>query len=73
MVLMPSVAAGVAAASKAQRRRSSGQGNVYAVSMPTQRFVVDVTVRMDLCRAIDFDGSLAAAVEGMKNAGVTIA
>ena len=33
----------------------------------------DVTVRMDLCRAIDFDGSLAAAVEGMKNAGVTIA
>jgi nicotinamidase/pyrazinamidase len=33
----------------------------------------DVTVRMDLCRAIDFDGSLAAAVEGMKNAGVNIA
>ena len=33
----------------------------------------DVTVRMDLCRAIDFDGSLAAAVEGMKNVGVTIA
>ena len=33
----------------------------------------DVTVRMDLCRAIDFDGSLAAAVEGMKKAGVKIA
>jgi nicotinamidase/pyrazinamidase len=33
----------------------------------------DVTVRMNLCRAIDFDGSLAAAVEGMKNAGVNIA
>jgi nicotinamidase/pyrazinamidase len=33
----------------------------------------NVTVRMDLCRAIDFDGSLAAAVEGMKNAGVNIA
>jgi nicotinamidase/pyrazinamidase len=33
----------------------------------------DVTVRMDLCRAIDFDGSLAVAVEGMKNAGVKIA
>jgi nicotinamidase/pyrazinamidase len=32
-----------------------------------------VTVRMDLCRAIDFDRSLAAAVEGMKNAGVKIA
>jgi nicotinamidase/pyrazinamidase len=33
----------------------------------------DVTVCMNLCRAIDFDGSLAAAVEGMKNAGVNIA
>jgi nicotinamidase/pyrazinamidase len=33
----------------------------------------DVTVRMNLCREIDFDGSLAAAVEGMKNAGVNIA
>ena len=33
----------------------------------------DVTVRMDLCRAIDFDGSLAAAADGMKEAGVTLA
>ena len=32
-----------------------------------------VTVRQDLCRAIDFDGSLAAAVEGMVQAGVTLA
>ena len=32
-----------------------------------------VTVRQDLCRAIDFDGSLAAAVEGMGQAGVTLA
>jgi nicotinamidase/pyrazinamidase len=32
----------------------------------------DVTVRMDLCRAIDLDGSLIAAVEGMKAAGVTL-
>ena len=28
-----------------------------------------VTIRRDLCRAIDFDGSLAAAVEGMAGAG----
>ena len=33
---------------------------------------VDVTVRMDLCRAIDFDGSLDAAVAGMKGAGVVV-
>lgn len=33
----------------------------------------DVTVRMDLCRAIDFDGSLGAAVDAMKTAGVTLA
>lgn len=31
-----------------------------------------VTVRRDLCRAIDFDGSLAAAEEGMMAAGVTL-
>jgi nicotinamidase/pyrazinamidase len=33
----------------------------------------DVTVTMDLCRAIDFDGSLAAAKGGMISAGVTLA
>ena len=33
----------------------------------------DVTVNMDLCRAIDFDGSLTAAVDGMKEVGVHIA
>ena len=32
----------------------------------------DVTVRRDLCRAIDLDGSLTAAVEGMERAGVTL-
>ena len=32
-----------------------------------------VTVRTDLCRAIDFDGSLGAARAGMIDAGVTIA
>jgi len=31
-----------------------------------------VSVRMDLCRAIDLDGSLAAAEEGMLAAGVSI-
>lgn len=33
----------------------------------------DVTVRMDLCRAIDLDGSLAGMVEKMKAAGVVLA
>ncbi|WP_306114599.1 MULTISPECIES: bifunctional nicotinamidase/pyrazinamidase [unclassified Roseovarius] len=32
-----------------------------------------VTVRTDLCRAIDLDGSLAAAIDGMAAAGVTVA
>ena len=32
----------------------------------------DVTVRQDLCRAIDFDGSLDAALDGMRSAGVTL-
>jgi len=31
-----------------------------------------VTVRTDLCRAIDLDGSLAAAVQGMEAAGVRL-
>ncbi len=33
----------------------------------------DVTVRRDLTRAIDFDGSLDAALKGMADAGVTLA
>ncbi|GGF66811.1 nicotinamidase/pyrazinamidase [Mameliella alba] len=33
----------------------------------------DVTVRQDLCRGIDLDGSLQAALDGMKEAGVTLA
>lgn len=33
----------------------------------------DVTVRMDLCRAIDLDGSLAGMVDKMKAAGVVLA
>lgn len=31
-----------------------------------------VTVRTDLCRAIDLDGSLAAAQDGMRDAGVNL-
>ncbi|NDU99638.1 bifunctional nicotinamidase/pyrazinamidase [Pseudoroseicyclus tamaricis] len=37
------------------------------------RLGFDVTVRMDLCRAIDLEGSLAAAEAGMREAGVTLA
>jgi len=33
----------------------------------------EVTVRQDLCRAIDFDGSLDAALAGMRDVGVTLA
>lgn len=32
-----------------------------------------VTVQMDLCRAIDFDGSLGAATAGMQETGVVLA
>jgi len=32
-----------------------------------------VTVHTELCRAIDFDGSLDAALTGMKDAGVQVA
>lgn len=32
----------------------------------------EVTVRRDLCRAIDLNGSLAAALDGMQAAGVTL-
>ncbi len=37
------------------------------------RLGFNVTVRMDLCRAIDFDGSLTAAKSGMLEACVTLA
>ncbi|MBT5295803.1 MAG: nicotinamidase, partial [Octadecabacter sp.] len=32
----------------------------------------NVTLRMNLCRAIDFDGSLDAAIAGMTQAGVSV-
>jgi nicotinamidase/pyrazinamidase len=37
------------------------------------RLGFDVTVRRDLCRAIDLDGSLDAALSAMTEAGVTVA
>ncbi|MDA7423257.1 bifunctional nicotinamidase/pyrazinamidase [Thalassococcus lentus] len=36
------------------------------------RLGFDVTVRQDLCRAIDMDGSLAAAQDGMRATGVKL-
>ena len=36
------------------------------------RLGFDVTVRLDACRAIDLDGSLATAMDGMAAAGVTL-
>lgn len=44
--------------------------NYSAVDAATLGY--NVTVNTALCRAIDFDGSLAAATTGMKTAGVTI-
>ena len=45
--------------------------NFSAVDAATLGFTV--TLRRDLCRAIDLDGSLAAATEGMEKAGVRLA
>ena len=44
--------------------------NFSAVDAARLGFAVEV--RTDLCRAIDLDGSLAAAMEGMKAAGVSL-
>ncbi len=44
--------------------------NFSAVDAAHLGFAVEV--RLDLCRAIDLDGSLAAAVEGMTGAGVKL-
>ncbi len=41
-----------------------------AVDAATQGF--EVTVDLDLCRAIDFDGSLQVALDAMHTAGVTL-
>lgn len=42
-------------------------------ALDAARLGFDVTVQLDLCRAIDFDGSLAQATADMQAAGVTLA
>ena len=42
-------------------------------ALDAARLGFDVRVRMDLCRAIDLDGSLSAATEAMRAAGVALA
>ena len=46
---------------------------VHYTAVDAARLGFDVTVRMDACRAIDMDGSLAAAEQAMHDAGVTLA
>ena len=41
-------------------------------AMDAARLGYAVTLRQDLCRGIDMDGSLSAALEGMKSAGVRL-
>lgn len=41
-------------------------------AMDAAKLGYDVTVLTELCRGIDLDGSLAAALEGMKDAGVKV-
>ncbi|RBW54870.1 bifunctional nicotinamidase/pyrazinamidase [Ruegeria sp. A3M17] len=45
---------------------------VHFSAVDAARLGFDVTVRMDACRAIDMDGSLAAAMAAMRAAGVTL-
>ncbi|WP_170329698.1 bifunctional nicotinamidase/pyrazinamidase [Ruegeria arenilitoris] len=46
---------------------------VHFSAVDAARLGFDVTVRMEACRAIDLDGSLAAAETAMQKAGVTLA
>jgi len=45
---------------------------VHFSAVDAARLGFDVTVRLDLCRAIDLDGSLAAARQAMQTAGVRL-
>ncbi|MEM8577538.1 MAG: bifunctional nicotinamidase/pyrazinamidase [Pseudomonadota bacterium] len=45
---------------------------VHFSAVDAARAGFDVTVRMDLCRAIDLDGSLVASTTAMRQAGVTL-
>ncbi|WP_299349399.1 bifunctional nicotinamidase/pyrazinamidase [uncultured Shimia sp.] len=52
-----------------------GLATDFCVSFSAQdaaKLGFDVTVRQDLCRAIDLEGSLAAAVDAMKGRGVQL-
>ncbi|WP_170369079.1 bifunctional nicotinamidase/pyrazinamidase [Ruegeria arenilitoris] len=46
---------------------------VHYSAVDAARLGFDVAVRTDVCRAIDLDGSLAAAEPAMRDAGVTLA
>lgn len=46
---------------------------VHYSAMDAARLGFNVTVRMDLCRAIDLEGSLAKAIDDMKREGITLA
>lgn len=45
---------------------------VHYSAVDAAKLGFDVTVRTDLCRAIDFDGSLAAATDVMTSVGVNV-
>lgn len=45
---------------------------VHYSAVDAAKLGFDVTVRTDLCRAIDFDGSLAAATDAMTSVGVNV-
>lgn len=45
---------------------------VHFSAVDAARLGFDVTVRTDACRGIDMDGSLAAAMQAMQGAGVTL-
>ncbi|WP_170336306.1 bifunctional nicotinamidase/pyrazinamidase [Ruegeria arenilitoris] len=46
---------------------------VHFSAVDAAKLGFDVTVRQDACRAIDLDGSLDAAIQAMRDAGVTMA
>ena len=59
-----------------ERLTLAGLATDFCVAWSAQdaaRLGFDVTVRMDLCRAIDLDGSLEAASAAMREAGVALA
>ena len=45
---------------------------VHFSAVDAARLGFDVSVQLDLCRAIDLDGSLAAALDSMRAAGVSV-